>query len=45
MIARTLEVAGVAYVLGDLSAQRVEGQPVINVGRCTHNGITGLGLS
>jgi len=41
VLAKSL-TSGVAYVLGDLIAQRVEGQPVINVGRCTHNGITGL---
>jgi len=40
VLAKSL-TSGVAYVLGDLIAQRVEGQPVINVGRCTHNGITG----
>ncbi|CAE7648376.1 Pxmp2 [Symbiodinium sp. CCMP2456] len=41
VLAKSL-TSGVAYVLGDLIAQRVEGEPVINIFRCTHNGITGL---
>lgn len=41
VLAKSL-TSGVAYVLGDLIAQRVEGEPVINICRCMHNGITGL---
>ncbi|CAE7303988.1 Pxmp2 [Symbiodinium pilosum] len=41
ILAKSL-TSGVAYVLGDLIAQRVEAHSTINVSRCIHNGITGL---
>jgi len=41
LLAKSL-TSGVAYVLGDLIAQLVEGHRTFSVARCVHNGITGL---